>query len=218
MARALDYVAGMMHWNLNFQLAVPQTDEKWGFGVIRDDWSARPAYSALARWPNRDVGRFVVQRRRYCRLRDKQVHAQLLRQEPGDELALHAVASPIQRRRKRAQPGFAGRDGHDSAADAAFTWQTNLIEPVTGGFVQTCRAHHCERVVAQDGVHYALAGDRVDTTVGEGCAHDGQIARADVQRALPGVEIGRFDGIGIHAIQTLQHLGDAPIAEIGIRG
>ena len=51
MARALDYVAGMMQWNLNFQLAVPQTDEKWGFGVIRDDWSARPAYSALAEMP-----------------------------------------------------------------------------------------------------------------------------------------------------------------------
>ena len=51
MARALDYVAGMMQWNLNFQLAVPQTDEKWGFGVIQNDWSGRPAYSALAEMP-----------------------------------------------------------------------------------------------------------------------------------------------------------------------
>jgi hypothetical protein len=48
MARNLDYVAGMMQWNLNYQLAVPQSDEKWGFGIIRDDWSGRPAYSALA--------------------------------------------------------------------------------------------------------------------------------------------------------------------------
>ena len=48
MARNLDYVAGMMQWNLNYQLAVPQTDEKWGFGIIRDDWSPRPAYNALA--------------------------------------------------------------------------------------------------------------------------------------------------------------------------
>jgi hypothetical protein len=38
----------MVVWNLNFQLAVPQTDEKWGFGVIRDDWTLRPAYFALA--------------------------------------------------------------------------------------------------------------------------------------------------------------------------
>ena len=50
-ARALDYVAGMVVWNLNFQLAVPPTDEKWGFGVIRDDWSPRPAYSALLQLP-----------------------------------------------------------------------------------------------------------------------------------------------------------------------
>ena len=50
-ARSLDYVAGMMQWNLNMQLAVPQNDEKWGFGVIRSDWSARPAYSALVEMP-----------------------------------------------------------------------------------------------------------------------------------------------------------------------
>jgi hypothetical protein len=48
MARGLDYVAGMMQWNLNFQLAVPQSDDKWGFGLVRSDWSGRPAYSALA--------------------------------------------------------------------------------------------------------------------------------------------------------------------------
>jgi hypothetical protein len=47
MARALDYVGGMLMWNLNFQVAVPQTDEKWGFGIIRSNWSGRPAYAAL---------------------------------------------------------------------------------------------------------------------------------------------------------------------------
>jgi hypothetical protein len=47
-ARALDYVAGMVLWNLNFQLAVPEKDEKWGFGIIRDDWMPRPAYYAVA--------------------------------------------------------------------------------------------------------------------------------------------------------------------------
>jgi hypothetical protein len=50
-ARALDYVGGMIVWNLNFQIAVPQTDEKWGFGVLRDDWTPRPAYYALAQMP-----------------------------------------------------------------------------------------------------------------------------------------------------------------------
>jgi hypothetical protein len=37
----------MMQWNLNFQVAVPQSDEKWGFGIIRSNLSARPAYAAL---------------------------------------------------------------------------------------------------------------------------------------------------------------------------
>jgi hypothetical protein len=50
-ARALDYVGGMMVWNLNYQLAVRENDEKWGFGLLRDDWSPRPAYSALAQMP-----------------------------------------------------------------------------------------------------------------------------------------------------------------------
>lgn len=37
----------MFVWNLNFQAVVPQTDEKWGFGLLRPDYSARPAYTAL---------------------------------------------------------------------------------------------------------------------------------------------------------------------------
>jgi hypothetical protein len=50
-ARTLDYVAGMVVWNLNFQVVVPPTDEKWGFGVLNPDWTPRPAYSALAQMP-----------------------------------------------------------------------------------------------------------------------------------------------------------------------
>jgi hypothetical protein len=46
-----EYVGAMFVWNLNFQTVVGPTDEKWGFGVIRGDWSPRPAYSALAALP-----------------------------------------------------------------------------------------------------------------------------------------------------------------------
>jgi hypothetical protein len=52
-ARSLNYVAGMMVWNLNYQLAVPQTDEKWGFSLLRDDWTGRPVYHALAQMAKR---------------------------------------------------------------------------------------------------------------------------------------------------------------------
>ena len=50
-ARQTPYIGGVMVWNLNYQVAVPKTDEKWGFSVIRSDWSPRPAYSALAAMP-----------------------------------------------------------------------------------------------------------------------------------------------------------------------
>ena len=51
MARQTPYIGGVMVWNLNYQVAVPKSDEKWGFSVIRSDWSARPAYTALAAMP-----------------------------------------------------------------------------------------------------------------------------------------------------------------------
>jgi hypothetical protein len=51
MARNTPYVGAMFQWNLNFQLSVPQSDEKWGFGVVRADYSGRPAYGALLGMP-----------------------------------------------------------------------------------------------------------------------------------------------------------------------
>lgn len=44
------WMGAIFVWNLNFQSVVPQTDEKWGFGILRPDLTARPAYSALAAW------------------------------------------------------------------------------------------------------------------------------------------------------------------------
>jgi hypothetical protein len=50
-ARQTPYIGGVMVWNLNYQVVVPQTDEKWGFSVLRSDWSGRPAFTALAALP-----------------------------------------------------------------------------------------------------------------------------------------------------------------------
>ena len=41
------YVTHMIIWNLNFQEVVPQTDEKWAFGIVRSDLSPRPAFTAI---------------------------------------------------------------------------------------------------------------------------------------------------------------------------
>jgi hypothetical protein len=51
MARNTSYVGAMFQFNLNFQLSVPQSDEKWGFGIIRSDYSARPAFGRLLGMP-----------------------------------------------------------------------------------------------------------------------------------------------------------------------
>jgi hypothetical protein len=37
----------MFVWNLNFQVTTQQQDEKWGFGILRPDWSPRPAFNAI---------------------------------------------------------------------------------------------------------------------------------------------------------------------------
>jgi polysaccharide biosynthesis protein PslG len=50
-ARKTPYIGAMFQWNLNFQLDVPQTDEKWGFGIVHADYSGRPAYFSLLGMP-----------------------------------------------------------------------------------------------------------------------------------------------------------------------
>jgi hypothetical protein len=45
------YVGGIMVWNLNYQTVVPKTDEKWAFGLLRSDYSGRPAFYALRDMP-----------------------------------------------------------------------------------------------------------------------------------------------------------------------
>jgi hypothetical protein len=46
--RSYDWTGVMFVWNLNFQVTVSDTnDEKWGYGVLRRDWSPRPAFQAL---------------------------------------------------------------------------------------------------------------------------------------------------------------------------
>ena len=51
MARNTDFVGAMFQFNPNFQLSVPATDEKWGFGIIRSDYSGRPAFGRLLGMP-----------------------------------------------------------------------------------------------------------------------------------------------------------------------
>ena len=49
--RETPYVTHLIVWNLNFQQVVPNTDEKWAFGILRPDLSPRPAYDAIKAMP-----------------------------------------------------------------------------------------------------------------------------------------------------------------------
>ena len=45
------WLGGIFVWNLNFQVGVPSSDEKWGFAELRGDYSPRPSYLALQAMP-----------------------------------------------------------------------------------------------------------------------------------------------------------------------
>lgn len=46
--RSYDWMGVMFVWNLNFQVTTTgPNDKKWGYGVLRRDWSPRPAFEAL---------------------------------------------------------------------------------------------------------------------------------------------------------------------------
>lgn len=51
MARNWGWVGPMVLWNLNFGPVSGPNDEKAAFGIVRPDWSRRPAFDALANMP-----------------------------------------------------------------------------------------------------------------------------------------------------------------------
>ena len=47
------YVTGVFLWNLNFRTVVPETDEKFGFGLLNPDLSPTPGYACAADFVSR---------------------------------------------------------------------------------------------------------------------------------------------------------------------
>ena len=47
LAKRWGWVGPMFVWNLNFAPVAGPADEKSAFGLVRADWSPRPAYEAL---------------------------------------------------------------------------------------------------------------------------------------------------------------------------
>src|SRR4051812_30383018 len=151
------------------------------------------------------------------RLRYEQIHSQPLRQEFCRQLSLHAVAGRVERRRESPEAALARRDRDDAAADPALARQADVIEPVARGLVQSRCYHHRQRIVTDSRVDHALPGDRIDTAIGQRRAHHREIPGADVQRALPGIEIGGLLSVAIDAVVALQQPGDTAVAIVRLR-
>src|SRR5262245_29773705 len=152
----------------------------------------------------------------HFRLRDEPVHPPPPGQELGHELPLDAVAGLVERRGERPQAAFTGRDGDDPAADAALARQPDVVQPVAGGLVQPGGRHHRQRVVADGRIDHPLLGERVHAAVGQGRAHHRQVPGADVQRALPRVQVGRLGRVHVDPAEALQQAGDALVAVVGL--
>ena len=50
-AKGWGWVGPMFLWNLNFGPVSGRHDEKAAFGIVRENWSMRPAFAALAHMP-----------------------------------------------------------------------------------------------------------------------------------------------------------------------
>jgi polysaccharide biosynthesis protein PslG len=50
----MPWIRGMFVWNLNFATLAPPDDEKYAWSVLNEDWSPRPAYTALQEMPKHE--------------------------------------------------------------------------------------------------------------------------------------------------------------------
>src|SRR5258707_10210745 len=103
--------------------------------------------------------------------------------------AAPAISLIIQRRGKRADTELPRKHGQDASADAAFGGQTDAVTPFAGVIVHAATVHDAEDVLDVALVESALAGQRVDAIIGQGCSHDREVAGADQDRTLLEIEI-----------------------------
>jgi polysaccharide biosynthesis protein PslG len=66
------WIVGVLVWNLNFGVLGPPDDEKSTFGILRPDWTPRPAYLALQRYVTAQT---QLQAQRAPRLSGEATHA-----------------------------------------------------------------------------------------------------------------------------------------------
>src|SRR5262249_27249397 len=139
-------------------------------------------------------GRSLTQQRRrylWLRPRGEQAEAEPLRKITRGQLPFDAVARLAEPRSEGAESPPARRGGHESAAYAALSRQSDIVKPVSRRFVQARRRHDRQSELAAFRIDQALPGQRVDAAVGECRAHHGKILRCDTERTLPRIKLDR---------------------------
>ena len=130
--------------------------------------------------------------------------------------AAGAVALPVQRRREDADAQLAGKHRHDAAAHAALGRQPDAVDPFARKVVHAAGGHHGQDVVDAVRGDRLLPGDRVHAVVGQGRAHQGQVAAGDADRALLEVRLQDLGGLFVDDAEVAQHPADGAVAVAGL--
>ena len=170
----------------------------------------------LAPRGGRGAGVDAAQRHRGRRRAGEDMQVEIPRQALARGNAAHAVALFVEQRREEADAESPRHDGDDPAADTALRRHADLVEPTAGVVVHAAGRHHAQHPLDVLRRQRALARQRVHAAIGERCRHEGEIAAAHQDRALPKVVLQRGHGLIFDDAEVLQHPGDGAVAKAGV--
>lgn len=146
-----------------------------------------------------------------------EVEPETFRERAERRVAAYRGARRVQERAVGGQAETGRPGGEQTAGDAALGGQTDPEQPVAGGVVHSAGRHDGEDLGGDLGGDDPLPGDRIDTAVGQGRGHHGEVDGRGPYRALPEVGVHgrhRVDGQGS---RTADQIGERPVAVPGRR-
>ncbi len=130
--------------------------------------------------------------------------------------AAHAVALGIEGRSPGGDAQTSGSRRDDRAGNAALGRQPAVEEEPSRSVVQAARRHQGQHVTRDLRRVDPFAAERVQTCVGQRCAHHRQVGGGDQQRALLEVEVEDLVRRVIEGTGVAQQMGHRPVAVAGL--
>ena len=146
----------------------------------------------------------------------EEVESEIVGEVGADPDAADAVAFRIEGRGKDADAELAGQDGEDAAGDAAFGGHADIIDPFAGVVIHAARSHDTEETAGVVGLENAPLGEGIDSAVGQGRRHHGQIPGGDGHRTLLEIEVERLLGVAGEDGKIAQEMRDGAVAVAGV--